>query len=277
MSTWNATAGSTRSQQPPVDGDAIHAGASRRCGCDSRAPGRAGRRPRTPAFSRSAKASTTLDGVEPGARQDDRRRAELGDRGRRPVERLEVVEPRPRVRARDLEPGRLDRPASGDGVTARDVDGLDAEEPDLGDGRERGRIQAQALDAGPGRVAERVELGREGLGHAVGSGSSGSTLGLGLDRAARRSWRRNHSPATGRNQGRPSYGAGTSGNVSAAERRRLAAGHPLPGPGAEVASSARRRCRSSRPRTSRRPWCGPTCGIRSNVKPTLPPHAYSIR
>ncbi len=91
-----------------------------------------------------------------------------------------------------------------------------------------------------------------------------------------RSRARKYSPTTGRNHGRPSYGARTSGKRSFDERRRLAAAHPLGRLRAQPVRAARPRSRSSPSRTSRRRM-RPMCGIRSNVIPILPPHEYSTR
>ena len=66
-----------------------------------------------------------------------------------------------------------------------------------------------------------------GRGQAPGSCSAGP-FGAAPPCRASRSWSRNNSPANGRNQGRPSYGAGTSGNDSFDERRRRTAAQPLP-------------------------------------------------
>ena len=80
-------------------------------------------------------------------------------------------------------------------------------EPDVADEDPVARLGADDLE---GRRLERLV----GKGRSQGAGS---LIGkVTRERAASRSWSRNHSPAKGRNQGCPSYGAGTSGKSSRA-------------------------------------------------------------
>src|SRR5207244_7136460 len=92
-----------------------------------------------------------------------------------------------------------------------------------GRGGEMAGAYADACTQPAADELERRRLGRQGgkrRRHDAGS----LTRELTRERAASRSWSRNHSPANGRNHGCPSYGAGTSGN----SRQASTGGSPPP-------------------------------------------------
>ena len=139
-----------------------------------------------------------LDGrhcLQPMMRHDDPSRAKGRDPFSGTIQGVGFVDARPRVRACDGEPQVIEHGPGDRRVVARDIDRLDAGEPDLGQRGERLPIETHAGAPEARRIAEGVQLDGERLWHVSP---------YDRERAASRSWSRYHSPATGMNQGRPS-------------------------------------------------------------------------